>query len=301
MAKQAIVIAGPTASGKSCLSKNIALQLNTAIINADSRQCFTELGVAVAKPSKSDMQEVPHFFVNKYSFLEHITADDFAQFTEKKIAQLFLHHDVVVVSGGTGLYLKAWMEGLSPLPKIAYETRQEVDQLFERKGLDELLRILTEKGDPYLQSGETQNPARIKRAMEVMLETGKSILTFQQKKSTPNRDYQIHSFALSPEREVLRDRISRRTEKMFAEGMSAECMKFYPYRHHKNLKTVGYTEIFEGYDQGWSEDHVMEQVIIHTRQYAKRQMTWYRNQGNFQLLDPANALENILETITLGQ
>ncbi len=296
--KQVIVVAGPTASGKSELAMRLATALSTEIINADSRQCYTELGVAVAKPSKIDRRTVPHHFVDVSSYTEHISAADFARYTESLLGELFHHHETIIVSGGTGLYLKAWIEGLSPIPDISTSIRSEVDELYASNGLDALIQILRDTNDPYIGNGEIQNPSRVRRAVEVQLMTGQSILHYQSTSRTPERDYQIRCYALSPPREVLQERIIRRTQQMMQAGLIDQNMPFYPYRHHKNLKTVGYTEVFEGYDKGWSEDHICEQIIIHTRQYAKRQSTWYRNQGSYELIAPESAYEEILNALS---
>ncbi len=292
--KKVIVLAGPTASGKSNLALKLAKKLDTEIINADSRQCYTELGVAVAKPSPSELREVPHHFINSHSFTEHVSAYDFSIFCERKVREILYSRDVVIVSGGTGLYLQAWLEGLSKMPTLSAQVRDKVDKEYAECGLDFLLSELARKNDPFLEQGNIQNPARVKRAYEVLLQTSKSILDFRITAEKPKREYKIQCFALAPEKSKLDTRIAARTQKMMQNGLVKDVMKFYPYKEHKNLKTVGYTEVYDAKVNKWDEDKIQELITIHTRQYAKRQMTWYKNKGNYSLLNPVEAEDKIL-------
>ncbi len=295
--KKAIIIAGPTASGKSTLALELALKLNTEIINADSRQCYVELGVAVAKPSSAQLRQVPHHFVNSHSFTQHVSAHDFALYCEEKVKQILHLKDTVIISGGTGLYLQAWLEGLSPIPSISDAIRQQVNKEYEDQGLQHIRTELAARQDPYLKSADTQNVARMKRAYEIQLQTGKSILDFREAPPKPNRDYEILSYALSPIKSKLDQQIKNRTHHMMQEGVVSEAMTLYPYRNHKNLKTVGYTEVYEGLENKWPEDKIEEQIYIHTRRYAKRQMTWYRNQGSYKAIEPEGAYDEILLSV----
>ncbi len=295
--KKAIVLAGPTASGKSDIALQLALELGTSIINADSRQCYVELGVAVAKPSTEALQQVRHYFINEYSFTEQITAHDFAIYCEQKVKTTLKNHNTVIVSGGTGLYLQAWMQGLSDMPKITAHIRQKSREDYKNLGLDFLLDFLTRHEDPFIQKGETRNPARVMRAYEVQLQTKKSILDYQGQSQSPERDYSILTYMLAPSMEDLQEKIHRRTHLMIERGLIAEAIDRAPYRHHKNLNTVGYSEVYEGLQNGWSEEKIEEQIALHTRQYAKRQMTWYRNKGDYTPLKPEEAKEKILASV----
>ncbi len=296
MTKKVIILTGPTASGKTGIAHRLAKKLNTEIINADSRQCFIEFGEAVAKPSKKEQREIHYHFVDNFSFLEHSSAQDFVDTADAAVAKIHKKTDVAIICGGTGLYIKAWKDGLDAIDGISSSSRNKAQEIWEKEGITGLQKLLTAREDPFMLSGEELNTARLLRAVEVQLEKGKSILEYQQNQ-TRDHDFDILEFALHPDREKNYAAINQRVEKMFEDGLWEEALNFYPYRAHKNLKTVGYQEIFQALDEGKSREEAKKKIQQKTRNYAKRQRTWYKNQGNYTLVLPEIAETEILTAL----
>ncbi len=296
MKHKVIVLTGPTASGKTALANSLAKELNSEIISADSRQCFTEFGVAVAKPSIEERKEIPYHFIDCFSFLEHSTAQDFADIADLAVAKLHSQNKIPIICGGTGLYIKAWMQGLDTLPQITPKTREQAQDILHAYGIMGLQDFLRRRKDPFMQGNETQNTARLLRAVEVQIQSSISI-TEKQTGQNRTHDYQILEFALDPRAVQNYADINKRVELMFASGLWDEAMLFYPYREHKNLKTVGYQEIYQCIDEGQGPKEALKLIQQKTRNYAKRQKTWYRNQGAYRLLKPENAAEQILAAL----
>lgn len=276
--KTAWLILGPTASGKTAASIQLARQLNTSIISADSRQCYREMTIGVAKPSPEELAAVHHYFIDTHSIHETVDAKVFEQEALAAAEKVFEHHDHVVVTGGTGLYAKVFCEGIDDLPPI--EDRVRVEVRGQRRTVVELQQWLAKIDPDYLQlTKETENPARLMRAIEVKLSSGRSILAFRSgvKKQRP---FAIRKFGIEWPREVLYTRINQRVEDMFAAGLVEEAKGLYAHKHLPALQTVGYQEIFDYIDGKYSLDTAREKIKQHTRNYAKRQMTWFRRDGD---------------------
>ena len=285
MNKTCIVIVGPTAVGKTSLAVQIALHFKTEIISADSRQCFKELNIGVAKPSAGELQQVKHHFISSHSIKEEMNTAVFEQYALDKANHIFKDHDVAVVVGGTGLYVKTFCQGIDEVPVVDEEIRKKINAAFDWEGL-EWLQKEVEKYDPlYYAQGEIKNPHRLLRALEVKLSTGKSIIEFrtQQKKQ---RDFNIIKIGLELPKEQLHKNINGRVDAMMKAGLADEVKKLVPYKKLNALQTVGYRELF-GYHTGdlLLEDAV-EIIKINTRQYAKRQITWFKKDEEVMWCEP---------------
>lgn len=273
--KTCIIIVGPTASGKTALSIRLAQEFSTEIISADSRQCFQELNIGVAKPSKEELAVVPHHFIDTISIQDNFSAADYDSYAHAKINALFQQKDIVVLTGGTGLYIKAFEEGLDPIPATDEELRKEIIQNYESLGIDWLKNELLANDHVFAQSGEMQNPQRMMRALEVSKITGKSILSFYSN-TKRTLDFNIIKIGIDWSRETLYQRINQRVDDMMNAGLLKEVKSLIPYKNLNALQTVGYKELFDHFDGNISLDSAIEQIKQHTRQYAKRQMTWFK-------------------------
>ena len=292
--KTCIVIVGPTAVGKTSLAVKTALHFQTEIISADSRQCFKELNIGVAKPSAAELQQVKHHFISSHSIQDEMNAAIYEQYALEKINDLFKQHDVVVMVGGTGLYVKTFCQGLDEVPVIDEKIRKKINDDFEWEGL-EWLQKEVEKNDPvYYAKGEIKNPHRLLRALEVKLSTGKSIIEFQtqQKKQRP---FNIIKIGLELPREQLYKQINGRVDAMMKAGLLDEVKKLVPYKKLNALQTVGYRELFGHLIGDLSLEDAIEAIKMNTRQYAKRQMTWFKKDEEVIWCEPD--FENLLDLL----
>ena len=277
-AKHCIIIAGPTAVGKTTAAINLALQLGTEIVSADSRQCYREMKIGVARPTEEELQQVKHHFIATHTVTENITAASFAAEARATLQEIFLKHDHAIVCGGTGLYIKALTEGLDDIPVIDENIRKEVSALFENKGIDAIRNELLNSDPSFAASGDIHNPARMMRALEVVLATGKSIRAFQKgsQLSDEERGFSISYRIMELPREELYMRINQRVDQMVKIGLEEEVRSLIPYRDRPALQTVGYQEFFHYFDGLCSREEAIEKIKQHTRNYAKRQVTWFR-------------------------
>ena len=285
MNKTCILIVGPTAVGKTSLAVKTALRYNTEIISADSRQCFKELNIGVAKPSADELQQVKHHFISSISIKDEMNAAMYEQYALGKINEIFKKHDVAVMVGGTGLYVKTFCNGIDEVPVIDEKIREKINADFEWEGL-EWLQKEVEKNDPvYFAKGEIKNPHRLLRALEVKLSTGKSIIEFQtqQKKK---RDFDIVKIGLELPKEQLHKNINSRVDAMMKAGLLDEVKKLQPYKKLNALQTVGYRELFGHLVGDLPLEDAVEIIKINTRQYAKRQMTWFKKDEEITWCEP---------------
>lgn len=273
--KTCIIVVGPTAVGKTDHAIELALQHNTAIISADSRQCYQELNIGVAKPDPLQLAQVPHYFINSHSIYQEVNAAGFEAYALQIATELFKTNDKIILCGGTGLYIRAFTDGLDEIPPVPAEIRANVIHDFETKGTNWLRGALEEKDPLYAREGEMQNPQRMMRALEVVLATGSSIKSFQRKEKI-QRPFAIEYVLVEKPRDVLYDRINRRVDKMMADGLLEEARSLHPYKHLNALQTVGYQELFDHFEGKCSLEEAVEKIKQNSRHYAKRQMTWFR-------------------------
>lgn len=294
MNKTCIVIVGPTAVGKTSLAIKIAQHFNTEIISADSRQCFQELNIGVAKPSAEELAMVKHHFINSISIMEEMNAAKFEQYALEKIGGLFKQHDVVVMVGGTGLYVKTFCNGLDEVPVIDEKIRKKINDEFSWEGLEWLQKEVETLDPLYYAKGEIKNPHRLLRALEVKLSTGKSIIEFQtqQKKQ---RDFNFIKIGLEIPKEQLHKNINGRVDEMMKAGLLAEVKGLVPHIKLNALQTVGYRELYGHLIGDLSLEDAVEAIKINTRQYAKRQMTWFKKDEEVHWCEPD--LEQALDII----
>lgn len=278
------IICGPTAVGKTSFAIALAEHLHTEIISADSRQCFSELGIVVAKPSQDDLKKVTHHFINSHSIHEELNAGIFEQYALQKVGSIFQTHQTAVMVGGTGLYIKAFCEGMDAMPTIDPMIRETIKEAYATNGLH-WLQAQIETEDPlFWQQAEQDNPQRLMRALEMIRSTGKSITEFR-KSEKKNRPFQIIKIGLELPREILNQRINQRVDIMVKEGILEEAKNLFPYRNNNALQTVGYQELFDYLEGKISFENAIELIKQHTRQYAKRQMTWFKKDPDIKWFD----------------
>ena len=296
--KTVIIIAGPTAVGKTTIAIELAKHLQTEIISADSRQCYKELRIGVARPSDEQLSAVPHHFIASHSIKEEVNAITFEQYALEKLGKLFRDHDQVVMVGGTGLYIKAFCEGLDDIPEIDEEVRETIISNYEQKGIDWLQQEIRQKDPDFYSNGEIRNPQRLMRALEVVEATGRSILSYRGKEKI-KRNFRIVKIALELPREELIRNINSRVENMIKQGLLSEVKNLLPYKSLNALQTVGYTELFEHLEGKISLAEAIERIKINTRQYAKRQMTWFRKDAEIKWFN-AGKIRMIAEYLAIG-
>jgi tRNA dimethylallyltransferase len=297
--KICIIIVGPTAVGKTYFAVELAKVLNTEIISADSRQCYKELNIGVAKPSPLQLQSVQHHFINSHSIQEEVNAKIFEEYSLQKANLIFDDHDTTVMVGGTGLYIKAFCEGMDELPLIESEIRKEIVSNYNNGGIEWLSNEVKQKDSLFFDKGEMQNPQRMMRALEVILSTGRSIIEFQSHKKK-ERDFSIIKMGLVLPKEKLHQNIHQRIDDMLNNGLLDEVKNLISFKNLNALQTVGYKELFDHLEGKISLAQASEQIKTNTRQYAKRQMTWFKKDREVDWYNPSdiNAVEDIIKKST---
>ena len=289
MSKTVIIIAGPTAAGKTAVAIRLAQQLKTEIISADSRQCYREMNIGVAKPSPAELAAVHHYFINSHSIHKPANAADFETYALNAAEEIFKKHDTAVIVGGTGLYIKSFCEGLDNIPPIDPALHNEINASYNKFGLNWLKQEVSELDPLYYATGEIDNPHRLLRALEVIKGTGQSIRHYQTKHKK-NRDFNIIKFGIAPPKPVLQNQIDKRVDLMIEAGLVDEVKSLVPYKDLPALRTVGYSEIFEYLENKLTLEEAISNIKIHTRQYAKRQMTWFKKDPEIQWFQPNDEL-----------
>jgi tRNA dimethylallyltransferase len=287
--KNVIAVVGPTAVGKTSCGIRLAKHFQTEILSADSRQCYRELNIGVARPSDEELILVPHHFIASHSIHEDLTAADYETYALNSSAQLFQEKNQLSLVGGTGLYIKAFASGLDPIPELAPAIRQQVIGLYAEKGIHGLQAELIRLDPEFAQEGEMQNPQRMMRALEVMITTGTSIVAYRSG-SDKTRPFGIRWVGLELPREELIRRIDERVETMMQNGLLQEVQSLYAHRTLNALQTVGYRELFDHLSGRCSLDEAVERIKISTRQYAKRQMTWFRKVPDMHWFHPSDEM-----------
>jgi tRNA dimethylallyltransferase len=244
--------------------------------------------IGVAKPAAHELQQVKHYFIDSHSIQDVVNAAVFSAYALHAIETVFRHHDVAVMVGGTGLYIKAFCEGLDELPPVSPATREAISAQYEEMGLEWLQQQVQQQDPLYYATGEIRNPQRLMRALEVIQATGRSIRSFQQGKKA-ERSFRIIKTALELPKEQLHHNINHRVDHMMEQGLLQEVLQLLPWRHCNALQTVGYKELFDYLDGNSTLDQAIQQIKQNTRQYAKRQMTWFRRDAAYQWFSPADA------------
>ncbi|MGG9971654.1 tRNA (adenosine(37)-N6)-dimethylallyltransferase MiaA [Ferruginibacter sp. SUN002] len=273
--KTCIVIVGPTAVGKTAFAIEVAKHFSTQIISADSRQCFKEMNIGVARPFEEELTAVHHYFISSHSIQETVNAGTFEKYALDKVNEIFSTNDIAVMVGGTGLYIKSFCEGIDEIPAVKEEVRQTIITNYNKGGIEWLQEQIEKNDHQYFVKGEILNPQRMMRALEVKLSTGKSIIEFQTRKKQ-QRDFNIIKIGLEMPRELLYDRINKRVDLMMEKGLLDEVKSLLPYKDLNALQTVGYTELFKYLSGEISLEVAVDAIKQNSRHYAKRQMTWFK-------------------------
>lgn len=293
MTKTLLCILGPTAVGKTAAAIQLAQQLNTEIISADSRQFYQEISVGTAKPSNAELDSIPHHFIGHLSIHQPYSAGDFEREALAKLDDLFTKHNVVIAVGGSGLYVKALIDGLDDMPKADETLRTELNQLFASEGIVALQQRLLQLSPNLTDEIEMQNPQRVMRAIEIAIA--------QKNGFVPNRKKNPRSFrtikaVLNLPREQLYERINLRVDAMMQQGLLEEARNMVPYQDFYALQTVGYKELFDYFEGKHSLNEAINLIKQHTRNYAKRQLTWFKKEAPNNWFEP-NKLDGLFDLL----
>jgi tRNA dimethylallyltransferase len=275
MRKTLYIVVGPTASGKTEFAIKLAQILNCEIVSADSRQIFKEMNIGVARPSEEELRTIPHHLVAVWSIKEEYNVARYENEAITTIDNLFLKYDNLVLCGGSGLYVNAVINGIDIMPNTPLDLRQSLQNELKEKGLESLLEELRVKDEEYYKEVDKQNSRRVLRALEVIRLTNKPFSSFR-KNQNIKRNFDIKIIGLERNREKLVERINKRVDLMIDGGLVSEAKELTPFNSCNALATVGYRELFDYFDKKTTLNEAIELIKIHTRQYAKRQMTWFR-------------------------
>ncbi|MBQ8988185.1 MAG: tRNA (adenosine(37)-N6)-dimethylallyltransferase MiaA [Prevotella sp.] len=292
MGKTLIVIAGPTAVGKSDLCLDIAKHFDIPIINADSRQIFRELRIGTARPTEEQMQEVRHFFVGTLGLEDYYSASLFEQQVLELLERLFQDSDYALMAGGSMMYIDAVCNGIDDIPTIDDETRATMKRRLAEEGLERLCEELRRLDPEYYEIVDRQNPRRVVHALEICTMTGTTYTSFR-KREKRERPFDIIKIGLNRPREELYERINQRVNRMMADGLLDEVKSLLPQRHLNALNTVGYKELFDYLDGRWPLEEAVERIKGNTRRYARKQLTWYKKDERIRWFHPDNKEEII--------
>ena len=290
-----IVIVGPTGSGKTSLSISLARHYSAPIISTDSRQFYRGLPIGTAQPTTEELSLAEHHFIADREVDDDFNSGRYEHEALARLDELFKHHDIVVAVGGSGLYVQALCEGMDTLPEANEELRQSLKERLEREGLEPLFEELQRLDPNYAEVVDRHNPARVMRALEVCITSGKPY-SEQRKGERQTRPFNIIKIGTDLPRDVLYERINLRVEMMLKDGLVAEAQAMLPKRHLNALQTVGYREMFDYFDGNSSLDEAVELIKRNSRRYAKRQLTWFRRDREIAWFSPHD-IEGVISHI----
>ena len=279
-----ICIVGPTAIGKTSLSISLAQEFSTSIVSADSRQFFKEMNIGTAVPSQEELNAAPHHFIQHRSIEEPYSVGDFERDARELLNTLFTRLDVLILVGGSGLYVDAVVNGLDHFPEVDPQIRERLNHRLKTESLKVLQQELKQRDPHYYQTVDLKNPHRVIRALEICIGTQKPYSSFL-KGSQQDRGFTPIYIGLDAKREIVYDRINSRVDMMMQQGLIKEAERLYPYRHLNALNTVGYKELFRYLDGDSSLEQAITDIKTNTRRFAKRQLTWYRKKKDIQWFD----------------
>ncbi|MCF0196913.1 MAG: tRNA (adenosine(37)-N6)-dimethylallyltransferase MiaA [Bacteroidaceae bacterium] len=290
-----LVLLGPTAVGKTELALSVAEHFQCPILNCDSRQLFRDLRIGTASPTTGQLDRVKHYFVGTLALDEYYSAAKYESDVLSLIEQLRPTHDYLLLTGGSMMYLDAVCKGIDDIPTIDDDTRQLLKERYEREGLEPLLQELRLLDPEHYAIVDRRNPKRAIHALEVCYTSGRTYTSYRMG-ARKTRDFRIVKIGLNRPREELFARINQRVEQMLADGLIDEAKALLPYRHLNALNTVGYKEIHNYLDGTWTLEHAIEKMKKNTRDYAKKQLTWFRRDGEIHWFHPCQK-EEILQFI----
>lgn len=288
--KYLIIILGPTASGKTSLAIEMAEKLNTEIINADSRQVYHEMIIGTAMPDKYQLSRVKHHLIGHKSVSENYNASMFECEVLELLESLYTKKQSVIMTGGSGLYIDAVCRGIDQLPSVDPVIRQQLKDFYRLNGLEAIRRMLRDVDPEYYAKADVNNPKRILKALEIYEMTGRPYSSFLSGRNK-QRSFNILKIGLNMDRNILYDRINKRVDAMMAGGLEEEVRSLYTYKGCNALNTVGYKELFEYLDGNISFEEATDLIKRHTRQYARRQLTWFRRDKEIKWFTPDNITE----------
>lgn len=297
--KYLVVIAGPTAAGKTELAIQLAEQLGTVILSADSRQFYKELNIGTAKPTLKQLSRIKHYFIDSKNVDELYGAGHYEKDAIVLLDELFKHHRLVFLVGGSGLYINAVLNGVDDFVEVPSSFRDELNEQLLKNGIQWLQDELKKKDKAYYDQVDLNNPQRMIRALEVCNYTGKTYSSFLNQNKNP-RHFEAVPLLITPNRETLYKRINERVDEMMKMGLEEEVRELREHRHQNALKTVGYKELNAYFEGEYDLKTAVEKIKQHTRNYAKRQLTWFRNQGSFKEFSPEDiqGIKNYIQSVT---
>ena len=293
--KKLITISGPTASGKTDLSIKLASYLECSIISCDSRQFYKEMSIGTAVPTQLELSKIKHYCIQHKSIFDTYTVGDFRHETLLLLKKLFQNKDYVIITGGSGLYMDSIVKGIDFFPEINKNVREELNYNFNLKGITYLQEQLSRLDPIYFSNVDKNNHRRLIRALEVCISSGKPYSSFLKKRKN-DYNFNIESFAIRTNRDVLYKKINSRVDKMIDSGLIDEVKKLFKHKNLNPLNTVGYKEIFEFIEKKVSLEQSIEKIKQNTRRYAKRQITWLKNK-DYKWIDSDIDLEEFIKMI----
>jgi tRNA dimethylallyltransferase len=302
MEKTLLVLGGPTASGKTACGIRVARYFGTEIISADSRQIYRETSIGTAVPSKEELEAVPHHFIQCISLKDSYNASMYEQQVLEKLEDLFSTYDLVVMVGGSGLYIEAVCGGIDDLPSADPHLREQLHQRFQREGLKSLAEELRERDPRSYARVDLKNHMRVLKALEVTLQTGRPYSSFLSA-TAKQRPFRILKAALNLEREELYRRINERVDHMMESGLPEEVSRLREYREYTAMKTVGYREMFRYLDGELAREEAVDLIKRNTRKFARKQITWFRKENRYQWIESdhsAKVIEWVEEQLSGG-
>jgi len=291
--KYLLVVVGPTAIGKTALGIALASHFNTEIISADSRQFYKEMNIGTAVPSEEELKAAKHHFIQHIPATCDYTVGNFKRDALQKLKDLFRKNNVVVMVGGSGLYVDAVVYGLDEFPEVDPGIRESLSERLKNSGLEDLQEELKRRDPEYYSAVDLQNPHRLIRALEICIGTGKPYSSFRKDKVS-KRAFEPILIGLTAPREIVYDRINQRVEQMVKGGLVKEARQLQSLKHLNALNTVGYKELFRFFEGERSLETAVDEIKKNTRRFAKRQFTWFRKNEKIQWFDYATPFEEII-------
>ncbi len=294
--KWLISIVGPTGIGKTSLAIKLAQYFETEIISADSRQFFKEMAIGTAVPSKEELGSVKHHFIQNISIFDEYSVGDFERDAIALLSELFKKKNILVMVGGSGLYIDAITKGLDKFPEVDPNIRTELNKLLEEQGITVLQEQLSNLDPVYFNKVDTENPHRLIRALEICLGTGKPFSSYLNQNKV-KRDFKTISIGIDAERKIIYDRINQRVDLMVEAGLVEEVRTLEPQKSLNALQTVGYRELFKYFEGDWTLNFAISEIKKNTRRFAKRQLTWFKKNENTIWIDYQEDINSIIDKI----
>jgi len=291
--KTLLVLLGPTGVGKTEWSIRVAEQLGCPIISADSRQVYKGMTIGTAAPNKEQLHRVKHYFIGKLLPEEYYSASEFEMDVLKLLEELYKKHNTVVMVGGSMMYIDAVCKGIDDIPTIDEKLRADLNELYEKEGLDPIRRQLKILDPVFYNEVDLKNPKRVIHALEICLMSGKP---YSSLRTNPNkkRPFKIIKVGFNRDREELYERINMRVDEMIEEGLIEEARNFFPKRHLNSLNTVGYKELFEYFEGNYTLDLAIDKIKQHSRNYARKQLSWFRRSKDIHWINLSKESDGVV-------